>query len=267
MLDKARIKASFSRRAGSYDKAAGLQREVGLRLISRIRLNRHPVRILDIGMGTGFLARRLCRRHRSLSIFGCDIAHGMNLYARRRLGQSPRPIYPLTADAEQLCYKDGQIDLIISNLSYQWLNHIDQGLSEARRVLKPGGKLIFTTLGDKTLQELRSCFHQAYRGVKGEDPGYTHRFISQAELLRLMNEAGFCGVEIESRLYQRWYQGVNELLNTLKQLGATNASADKPQGLASKAVIQRLQQLYRQKYAADGRISASYEVLFASGRK
>jgi malonyl-CoA O-methyltransferase len=267
MLDKAKIKTSFSRHAETYDQIAGLQQEIGLQLISQIKPSRQPMKILDIGMGTGFLARELCRHNHKLKVFGCDIAHGMNLYASRQSGQAPPLIYPLTADAEYLCYKEQQIDLIISNLSYQWLNDIGQGLSEARRVLKPGGRLLLTTFGEKTLQELRDCFFRAYREKRGQIPVYTHQFIKKTELLQLMHEAGFGEVRVESRFYYRYYDGLHELLWTLKQLGATNASLNRPPGLASKTIIRRTRQLYEQKYGMADRIKASYEVLFVRGKK
>ncbi len=265
MLDKTKIKAAFSRHAVSYDQAAGLQIAVGLELISQIKLNQPPINILDIGMGTGFLARELCRRNRHFKLFGCDIAHGMNRYNLQSI-KTPLPIYPVTADAERLCFRAQQMDMIISNLSYQWLNEIGQGLSEARRALKPGGRLILTSMGEQTLHELRDCFTQAYREQKGQEPAYTHRFINKAKLLELMEGVGFKQVRVESRIYLRLYQGLGELLDALKQLGALNASVDRPRGLSGKAIIKRTQQLYRQKYSQAGQLKAGYEVLFAGGK-
>ncbi len=267
LFDKAKIKASFSRHADSYDRAANLQQEVGLKLISQLTPTGRQLRVLDIGMGTGFLARKLCRNNPSFKIFGCDIAHGMNLYAQKQLAHIPRQVYPLTADAEYLCYKAQQVDLVISNLSYQWLNDIKQALREAMRVLKPGGRLMFTTMGEQTLLELRDCFNRAYSEQKGQIPSYTHNFIKQAELLLMMKDVGFSRMRVESQLYYRAYQEISDLFKSLKQLGAINASVNRPRGLVGKAIINRLKQLYLENYSVAGQLKAGYEVLFAGGEK
>jgi malonyl-CoA O-methyltransferase len=267
VLDKARIKASFSRQAKLYDESAGLQQEVGRWLISQIGLDHQPVRLLDIGMGTGFLARKLCRYNPNLRLYGCDIAHGMNLYAAHQLSFSNLPVFPVTADAEHLCYKTKGIDLVISNLSYQWLNDIGQGLREAYRVLKPGGSLVLTTLGEKSLNELTTCFYKAHSEQKGQAPAYTHRFIEPARLLSLMQQAAFGRIRLKSRLYLRRYRELSDLFKVLKQLGATNASINRPPGLASKAIIRRTQALYQKRYGQNGHIYASYNVLLVSGIK
>lgn len=266
-FDKAKIKASFSRHAVSYDRAAKLQQEVGLALISQLTSTMQPLRVLDIGMGTGFLARKLCRNNPNIKVFGCDIAHGMNIYAQKQLSHTPRQIYSLTADAEELCYKGQQVDLVISNLSYQWLNDIKQGLSEARRVLKPGGRLMLTTLGEQTLLELKDCFSKAYREQKGQAPNFTHSFLKQAEVLGMMEDAGFSRVRVESRVYYQSHREVGDLFKSLRQLGASNASVNRPRGIVGKAVINRLKQLYKQNYSSAGQLRASYEVLFVNGEK
>ncbi len=51
-----------------------------------------------------------------------------------------------------------RFDLVFSNLAMQWCDDVGSVLSEFRRVLKPGGLLVFTTFGPDTLKELRASW-------------------------------------------------------------------------------------------------------------
>ncbi len=266
MLDKSKIKASFSRKAALYDKAAELQRKVGCKLIDGISIKK-SVNILDIGMGTGFLAKKLACQFKDIQIFGGDIAHGMNKYVVENTARQFNCIYPVTMDAEFLCYKDKSVDLVISNLAYQWIDNLQRALLEIKRVLKPAGKFGLSIFTENTLYELRDCFTKAYKEYKQDKPVYTHDFVKKDAIIDILQTAGLTPDKVDLYPYIIEYKGIQNLLRALKQIGALNASIDRPLGMFSPKIFRRLDALYKQEYAQNGRILATYEVLFVYGRK
>ncbi len=61
-------------------------------------------------------------------------------------------------DAERLPLRDGSCDLLFSSLAIQWCADLPAVLAEARRVLRPGGVLAFSSLCVGTLGELRDSW-------------------------------------------------------------------------------------------------------------
>ena len=153
-IDKRAVAASFSRAASTYDQVAELQRQVGSNLLARLPESLQPCSLVDLGCGTGYFTRALNARF-GRAVMGLDIAEGMLRYAR---AQGPEQAAWITADAEALPLRDGSQDLLFSSLALQWCPDLGRALSEARRVLRPGGCMAFNTLVEGTLGELRGAW-------------------------------------------------------------------------------------------------------------
>ena len=61
-----------------------------------------------------------------------------------------RPVRRVCAEAAQLPFADGSFDLVFSNLCLQWVPDLPAVLAEFRRVLRPDGLLLFSTLRART---------------------------------------------------------------------------------------------------------------------
>ncbi|HTS54879.1 MAG TPA: methyltransferase domain-containing protein, partial [Burkholderiales bacterium] len=73
MLEKRRIRRNFTRAAAGYDRAAVLSREACARMLERLDLVRlTPLRILDIGSGTGVAARAVAQRYPKAQVTALD---------------------------------------------------------------------------------------------------------------------------------------------------------------------------------------------------
>jgi ubiquinone/menaquinone biosynthesis C-methylase UbiE len=95
-------------------------------------------RILDAGCGSGPLSEAL--RDRGAVVSGFDKSAGMLEVARKRLGDDADL---RVADlGSPLPYPDGAFDDVIASLVLHYLEDWGPALSELRRVLKPGGRLI-----------------------------------------------------------------------------------------------------------------------------
>ncbi len=257
-LDRKEIRAAFERASDTYDVAAVLQREISDRLLERLDFIRlAPARVLDAGCGTGYSLAPLARRYRSASIIGLDMATGMLRQARRRGGWwsrlGSRRQY-LAGDFGQLPFADASVDLVFSSLALQWCRP-EAVFAECRRVLRPGGLLIFSTFGPDTLKELR----QAWSAVDGG--AHVHGFIDMHDLGDQLVHAGFAEPVLDVERLTLTYENARDLLLDLKHLGAHNALATRHRGLTGKRRFSAFTAAYEQ-WRRDGRLPATYEVVY-----
>ena len=256
-LDRARLRASFERASGSYEAAASLQARVAAELLQRLELLRFsPGVVLDLGSGTGRITRELKRRYPRARVIALDIAPGMLREARRH--QRPwRRFDRVCGDALRLPLRDGSIDLIFSNLMLQWCEPLAAALSEARRVLAPGGFLSFSTFGPATLYELRTAWAEA--------DGYNHvnHFPDMHELGDGLVRAGLMEPVLDADRFEVGYLDVLTLMRDLKAIGAHNVTAGRPRALAGRERLTRVQRAY-EAFRRDEGLPATYEVIYGA---
>jgi malonyl-CoA O-methyltransferase len=158
LLDPSTVRNAFSRVAEHYDRHAALEQEVGRRLLERCDYHREPPqRILDLGCGTGFGSQALKQKFRRAQVIGLDSARAM-LGQMRRRSSLLKPLRPVCGDIAQLPFANDAFNLVFSNLAICWLQDMSLLFDELRRVLRPGGLLLFATLGPTALTELRSAW-------------------------------------------------------------------------------------------------------------
>lgn len=98
-------------------------------------------RALDVGTGTGYLAREL--RHAGASpVFAVDFSTRMLAAAEERVADGKAEIAWLRADAQRLPFPDGSFDCVTNAFLLRNLSDLTSGLREMARVLKPGGRLV-----------------------------------------------------------------------------------------------------------------------------
>jgi malonyl-CoA O-methyltransferase len=258
-IDKAQVRAAFERSAADYDKVAVLQHEIGRRLLDRLELIRlAPTTILDIGAGTGRLSAALGRKYGQARVVSLDLSPRMLQLARRRAGLlnrlRRRQVF-VCADAERLPCAAASADLIVSNLALQWCNDIDGTLAEFRRVLRPGGLLMFTTFGPDTLRELRA----SWSGIDGRN--HVNRFIDMHDLGDALLRVGLSEPVMDREDLTLTYPDVAGLMRDLKALGAHNSTLGRPRGLTGRGRLARVTAAYEH-YRINGRLPATYEVVY-----
>ena len=255
-LDRARVRRFFDLAADSYDESAVLQREVGERMLERLDYVRlEPAVVLDAGCATGRFVRRLGKRYRRARVIGLDLSSAMLRAARRRQGWFGRT--PLVAgDLARLPLADGSVDLVFSNFAVQWCDPLDQAMNEFRRVLRPGGLLMFTTFGPDTLHELRTAWETVDR--------YSHvsPFPDMHEVGDTVAAAGFSGTVMDMELFTLTYPTVRRLMEDLRAIGARNATRERPRGLTGPRRMAAVEAAYERFRTADGVLPATYEVIY-----
>jgi ubiquinone/menaquinone biosynthesis C-methylase UbiE len=109
------------------------------RLFDRYGLS-GPLRVLDLGCGTGEITRRLAERYPQAALLGVDILEA-NLERARASGDAGRRIRYAAGDAFALDSADAAFDLVVCRHMSQAVPDFPRVLAEIARVLRPGGWL------------------------------------------------------------------------------------------------------------------------------
>jgi demethylmenaquinone methyltransferase/2-methoxy-6-polyprenyl-1,4-benzoquinol methylase len=119
----------------------------------------NPETILDIATGTGDLAINLAKTQ-AKKIIGLDISDGMLEVGRKKINKKAlnSTIEMVLGDSENLPFETNSFDAITVAFGVRNFEHLDKGLSEILRVLKPKG--IFVIL--ETSVPTKTPFKQGY---------------------------------------------------------------------------------------------------------
>lgn len=178
--------------------------------------------VLDIGCGPGLLAMDMAERvGPSGHVLGIDPSADMRVIAENRCTGTAW-ITIQDGDAIDLPCGDGSMDVVIATQVYEFVPDIEKALSEAHRVLKPGGKLaIIDTDWDSTV--VRTEDPDRMRAVlESQKDHFVHRDLP-GRLAGLLRRAGFT----------LSYAGGIPIVNTAMEPGTY--SEDVLRGLAKRA--------------------------------
>ncbi len=97
-------------------------------------------KLLDIGTGTGELAREASRRDDHLFVVGADFSSEMLRFGKLRQGGGS--VFLLNSDALHLPFNSGFFDAVVSGYLLRNVIDVERALAEQHRVLKAGGTLV-----------------------------------------------------------------------------------------------------------------------------
>ena len=125
-----------------------------------------PKSILDVATGTGDMAIMMANRLPQSKIIGIDISEGMLVKGREKLLKAglEGQISLQSGDSETINYPPASFDAVSVAFGVRNFEHLEKGLKEIFRVLKPGGKLVILefskpkTIGIKQLYNLYMGF-------------------------------------------------------------------------------------------------------------
>jgi ubiquinone/menaquinone biosynthesis C-methylase UbiE len=169
-------------------------------------LGQDPIRVLDVGTGTGQLAHGLLARWPRASVVGVDASAGMremaDALADETLGANRHRFRSEVAFADDLPFPDGAFDLALSSFVYQLVPNRARALREARRVIRPGATLAYVSwlqddrifLPDRIFDEVLATMD-----IGGREPdGRSGDLPSEERAAGELRRAGFAGVTAES---------------------------------------------------------------------
>ncbi|PPD04368.1 MAG: malonyl-[acyl-carrier protein] O-methyltransferase BioC [Methylobacter sp.] len=259
-IDKLKVRQSFSLACNTYDAAAGLQRIIADRMINAFndcdgKINH----VLDLGCGTGYLTKALQNSLTFDHLFAVDIALPMLVFCREKNLQRSN-FSPICADAANLPFRSGSIDLITANLVLQWLSDLHGALMEIKRLLKPCGQLLFSTFGPQTLQELKQAWAQV------DQFSHVNEFYHLEAIRSFLLSCGFKNIVITSQNHVMQYDSVFALMRELKDLGAHNVTSGRNKQFTSPGKLNTMIAAYEAANQSSAGIKATYEVILVSAK-
>lgn len=156
---KAQIGAAFAAAAARYDESAHVQRLVARHLAAFAHAEQITPKadILEIGCGTGLLTREIRETWPHARLTATDIAPQM-IAATARHDLAARL---LLMDGEAPAFGDERFDLILSSLTFQWFDDLPAAVARLYDLLKPGGVLLFATMGAESFASWRRAHAKA----------------------------------------------------------------------------------------------------------
>jgi ubiquinone/menaquinone biosynthesis C-methylase UbiE len=145
--DKRQVAQEFTRWSRSYDRSIlqwllfAPSHRVLIRRISEAAGDR-PIKMLDVGCGTGLFASRVRARLPHVEVCGIDLVCDMLIEGQPRWRLHRGHVFPVQGDSERLPFASGSFDMVTCANSFHHYPRQDRAVAEMRRVLRPGGRLL-----------------------------------------------------------------------------------------------------------------------------
>jgi malonyl-CoA O-methyltransferase len=250
------VEKNFSKAAGYYHKNALAQKyaaEVLADICSDFFTgSASPETVLEVGCGTGFLTSKLFQLYHKSEFIIADLSADM-LNACKVNTELIRKKFDINAEFKKLNIENqvpaGKYDLIISSLTFQWIEDFESLIIKLTDSLSDNGILLFSTLTDKTFAGLKKIFESENVAYPGPElfPGTDiHAICSR-----------YGTVRASEKVFTEHFQSLLDALRHIKKTGAGNASGV----YTNPGVLKRILKYY------SGPFDIDYHIFFAAVRK
>ena len=208
-----KVRGVFSSVAGSYDVMNDLM-SFGLHRLWKaftvqIAGVRKGDRVLDVAGGTADLSLAFAKKVGPTGqVWLTDINHAMLSVGRDRVVDKGLLLPVAQCDAEKLPFPDNHFDVVTVAFGLRNMTHKDQAITEMRRVLKPGGRLLVLEFS-KVWKPLAPAYDfysfklLPMMGEKVANDAESYRYLAesirmhpdQESLKTMMEQAGLARVE------------------------------------------------------------------------
>ncbi|WP_135078220.1 methyltransferase domain-containing protein [Terasakiella sp. SH-1] len=209
-MNKKHIAASFSKASSTYEREAPVQKWTAGYVRDYVETLdiAHDAKCLEIGCGTGFLTENMQDLLGQADWLVTDLSDDMLAQCQKRIGNKVR-FHNMDGEFPDL---DEKFDLIVSSLAFQWFTDLELSCKRLISLLKPNGRLIFTTLGCETFQEWR--YHMGIMQL----PVGLHNYPDLADLKTY--DFPECRIQFSHELRVQKYDNGLSFLRALKAIGA-----------------------------------------------
>ena len=212
---KQQVSEMFDNIAPSYDflnhfLSAGIDKGWRKKAILELK-SIHPQKVLDVATGTGDVALLTHKLLNPGKIVGIDISEKMLQIGIEKIKtlNLQHKIELLIGDSEAIKFPDSSFDGVTVAFGVRNFEQLETGLSEIKRVLRHGGKLVILEFSKPKLPLIKQ-FYQFY--LKIITPGIGRLISKDNNAYRYLNDS-----------VQKFPEG-EDLVAILKKLGYKNAS-------------------------------------------
>ena len=198
-----RVRNHYEETASKYDKKVGFSEKLLFRDGRSWVCSQAQGEVLEIAVGTGLNFRHYPD---DVTLIGIELSPAMLEIARRRAQELGRDVDLRVGDAQELDFPDECFDTVVSTLSLCTIPDERKAVGEARRVLRPGGRLLL-------LEHVRSPIPVVRTVQRLLDPLFV-RFEADHQLREPLDDVNEEGFEVEWLERSRW--GIVERLSARK---------------------------------------------------
>ena len=225
-------------------------------------------RVLDVACGSGVVARLAAQLVGSSgTIAGLDINPGMLAVARSTTPPG-MAIDWHEASAEAMPLPDASFDAVLCQMGLQFVSDKHAALSEMRRVLAPGGRLVLNVPGP-TPQLFVIMANALARHISSEAAGFVNQVFSlhnTAELQNLITGAGFSDVSVQAHTTSLRLPAPEEFLwqyvHSTPLASAVAQVNDERRGALDRDVVAQWQE-----FVKEGALMLEARIVVATARK
>ena len=168
---KAQVAEMFNNIAGRYDflnhfLSMGIDKGWRKKAIAEVAAI-NPQAILDVASGTGDMAIAAAIKIKPKQITGIDIADQMLEVGRKKIVTQnlANTITLQTGDSESMPFATGVYDAVMCAYGVRNFEHLEIGLTEMLRVLRPGGKVVILEFSHPTKAPIKQLFGFYFRYI------------------------------------------------------------------------------------------------------
>jgi arsenite methyltransferase len=258
--------------ASFYDELSLWSSHFGDLLLRHLELRR-GIEILDLGCGTGFPLFELAMIHGAEShVTGLDPWTDAITRARARLAFMELPnVTIIEGDGAQMPFEKDRFDLIVSNLGINNFADPAAVLSECRRVLRPGGRIVLTTNLDGHMREFYELYAETLSELTLEkylprlEANRSHRGTTSS-VRALLEAAGFQVTRVyEEQFRMRYIDGTALLGHFLTRIGFLDAWKKIVDPADEEQVFALLEKKLNTKAVRDGELGMTIPMLYVEG--
>jgi len=209
-VNKKHIAKSFGNASQTYESDAPVQKWTATYLrefVSNLDI-KEDADCLEIGCGTGFLTNEMTTLLPKANWTITDLSQDMIEECKSNVAVEADF---LVMDGEQPDL-DKKFDLIVTSLAIQWFSDLEQGIKGLSGLLKPDGRLVFTTLGKNSFKEWRQNLDSLDLQVG------LHNYPSFDEVSDFYFDDAKLSLEVTNRMQP--YDNGLAFLRALKAIGA-----------------------------------------------
>lgn len=162
-----------------------------------------------------------------------------------------------------LPFKNGSFDLVISNMALPYVNDIPSVLVNMGRSVKKGGLILASMLGNESFSELRDV----YKKIEGKK--ITPHFMPMPDVKEMGRLIHSCGFELpvsDRDLITIEYPNAYALFEDLKLFGGKNLNLHRAKGLTTPRKLKQVADTYAEMFAdSNGNIPVTVEIIYLHG--
>ena len=208
----------FDDLAGKYDLmnrmlSCGIDVKWRVKAVKQLREN-HPDTILDVATGTGDMAIIACTLLKPGKVIGIDISEHMLELGRKKVEKEGLSdlIQLQTGDSETINFADNSFDAVMVAFGVRNFEHLESGLKEMHRVLRPGGQLVVLEFSRPRVRIFRSLYNLYMSFVAPEVARWfsqnkkAYQYLNQSaklfpdrhDFVEILNRAGYSDTSFKS---------------------------------------------------------------------